>query len=173
MHGRLLGLLTPIPSLEPSSLHDCARIFLHLRPCVCQNETRPLVSTVVLPPEKAEGCESYLQFLHSEDGERDTPRDATKASGKKRISLDVSSYTTQQRYSSALWSPSAVQREPCITSGRTQTLLRVQLAKLVQGVQFKLLQPALLFLTLLLPKQLLYIIKDLFFFCNLKDYLTR
>lgn len=50
-----------------------------------------LVFTVVLPPEKAEGCESYLQYLHSEDGEREILRDATKASGKKRISLDVSS----------------------------------------------------------------------------------
>ncbi|KAE8288723.1 Protein naked cuticle-like protein 2-like [Larimichthys crocea] len=43
---------------------------------------------VVLPPEKAEGCESYLQYLHSEEGEREILRDATKASGKKRISLD-------------------------------------------------------------------------------------
>lgn len=56
----------------------------------------PLVLTVVLPPEKAEGCESYLQYLHSEDGEREILRDGTKAAGKKRISLDVSSYTTQQ-----------------------------------------------------------------------------
>lgn len=46
-----------------------------------------VVLTVVLPPEKAEGCESYLQYLHSEDGERDV----SKAPGKKRISLDVSS----------------------------------------------------------------------------------
>lgn len=45
--------------------------------------------TVVLPPEKAEGCESYLQYLHSEDGARETLRDANKAAGKKRISLDV------------------------------------------------------------------------------------
>lgn len=52
----------------------------------------PLVWTVVLPPEKAEGCESYLQYLHSEDGEREILRDTTKAPGKKRISLDVSSY---------------------------------------------------------------------------------
>lgn len=95
VHGRLLGLLTLILSLELFYLHDCAKIFSFFV-CVCQNETRPLVSTVVLPPEKAEGCESYLQFLHSEDGERDTPRDATKASGKKRISLDVSGYTTLQ-----------------------------------------------------------------------------
>lgn len=48
-----------------------------------------VVLTVVLPPEKAEGCESYLQYLHSEDGEREILRDATKAPGKKRISLDV------------------------------------------------------------------------------------
>lgn len=46
----------------------------------------PLVLTVVLPPEKAEGCENYL---HSEDVEQDILRDATKAAGKKRISLDV------------------------------------------------------------------------------------
>jgi len=56
----------------------------------------PLVLTVVLPPEKAEGCENYLQYLHSEDGEREILRDATKAPGKKRISLDVSSYMTWQ-----------------------------------------------------------------------------
>ncbi|KAF0045338.1 hypothetical protein F2P81_001867 [Scophthalmus maximus] len=43
---------------------------------------------VVLPPEKAEGCESYLQYLHAEDGEREILRDATKAPGKKRMSLD-------------------------------------------------------------------------------------
>lgn len=55
----------------------------------------PLVLTVVLPPEKAEGCESYLQYLHSEEGEREILRDATKASGKKRISLDVSGFMTQ------------------------------------------------------------------------------
>lgn len=57
-----------------------------------------VVLTVVLPPEKAEGCESYLQYLHSEDGEREILRDATKAPGKKRISLDVRVYnysTTQ------------------------------------------------------------------------------
>lgn len=53
-----------------------------------------LVLTVVLPPEKAEGCESYLQYLHSEDGEREILRDANKAAGKKRISLDVSGYVT-------------------------------------------------------------------------------
>nr|XP_020504200.1 protein naked cuticle homolog 2 [Labrus bergylta] len=46
---------------------------------------------VVLPPEKAEGCESYLQYLHSEGGERVILRDRTKAPGKKRISLDVRS----------------------------------------------------------------------------------
>ncbi|TWW79292.1 Protein naked cuticle -like protein 2-like, partial [Takifugu flavidus] len=40
---------------------------------------------VLLPPEKAEGCENYL---HSEDVEQDVLRDATKAAGKKRISLD-------------------------------------------------------------------------------------
>ncbi|KAK5922407.1 hypothetical protein CgunFtcFv8_019674 [Champsocephalus gunnari] len=43
---------------------------------------------VVLPPEKAEGCESYLQYLHSEDGVREILRDSNKAPGKKRISLD-------------------------------------------------------------------------------------
>ncbi|KAK7886277.1 hypothetical protein WMY93_025898 [Mugilogobius chulae] len=43
---------------------------------------------VVLPPEKGEGCESYLQYIHAEDGERELIRDATKAPGKKRISLD-------------------------------------------------------------------------------------
>ncbi|KAJ0066084.1 hypothetical protein NL108_001311, partial [Boleophthalmus pectinirostris] len=42
----------------------------------------------VLPPEKGEGCESYLQYMHTEDGEREMIRDATKAPGKKRISLD-------------------------------------------------------------------------------------
>lgn len=57
--------------------------------CLCLTEMCPLVLPVVLPPEKAEGCESYLQYLHSEEGERETLRDATKASGKKRISLDV------------------------------------------------------------------------------------
>lgn len=56
----------------------------------------PLASPVVLPPEKAEGCESYLQYLHSEDGEREILRDANKAAGKKRISLDVSRHSTQQ-----------------------------------------------------------------------------
>lgn len=57
--------------------------------------------TVVLPPEKAEGCESYLQYLHSEDGEREILRDVNKAPGKKRISLDVSSYMSWQKC--ALW----------------------------------------------------------------------
>ena len=47
------------------------------------------VFLVVLPPEKAEGCESYLQYLHSEDGERVVLRDTNKGPGKKRISLDV------------------------------------------------------------------------------------
>lgn len=42
--------------------------------------------SVLLPPEKAEGCENYL---HSEDVEQEVLRDATKAAGKKRISLDV------------------------------------------------------------------------------------
>uniref|UniRef100_A0A087X2X4 Protein naked cuticle homolog n=1 Tax=Poecilia formosa TaxID=48698 RepID=A0A087X2X4_POEFO len=45
-------------------------------------------STVILPQEKAEGCESYLQYLHSEDGEKEPLRDATKTSGKKRISVN-------------------------------------------------------------------------------------
>lgn len=53
-----------------------------------------LLFLVVLPPEKAEGCESYLQYLHSEDGEREILRDSTKAPGKKRISLDVRSNLT-------------------------------------------------------------------------------
>lgn len=57
-----------------------------------------LVSSVVLPPEKAEGCESYLQYLHSEEGERELLRDTTKATGKKRISLDVSTSTTRQHF---------------------------------------------------------------------------
>uniref|UniRef100_G3P126 Protein naked cuticle homolog n=1 Tax=Gasterosteus aculeatus aculeatus TaxID=481459 RepID=G3P126_GASAC len=42
---------------------------------------------VVLPPEKAEGCESYLQYLHPEDGVQEIHRDSSKAPGKK-ISLD-------------------------------------------------------------------------------------
>lgn len=46
-----------------------------------------LVSTVVLPPEKAEGCESYMQYLHAEDG--DAAREVSKSNGKKRISLNV------------------------------------------------------------------------------------
>lgn len=57
---------------------------------MCENSVLnmppPLVFTVVLPPEKAEGCENYL---HSDDVEQDILRDATKAAGKKRISLDV------------------------------------------------------------------------------------
>lgn len=44
---------------------------------------------MVLPPEKAEGCESYLQYLHAEDGEREAAREGSKFSGKKRISLNV------------------------------------------------------------------------------------
>lgn len=48
-----------------------------------------LPSTVVLPPEKAEGCESYLQYLHAEDGEREAAREGSKSNGKKRISLNV------------------------------------------------------------------------------------
>uniref|UniRef100_H3C6L7 Protein naked cuticle homolog n=1 Tax=Tetraodon nigroviridis TaxID=99883 RepID=H3C6L7_TETNG len=40
---------------------------------------------VVLPPEKAEGCENYL---HAEDAEQEIVRDGTKAAGKKRISLN-------------------------------------------------------------------------------------
>lgn len=56
----------------------------------------PLALTVVLPPEKAEGCENYLRYLHPEDGEQEILRDAAKSSGKKRISLDVRSYATQQ-----------------------------------------------------------------------------
>lgn len=51
----------------------------------------PPVLTVVLPPEKAEGCESYLQYLHPVDGVQEIHRDSSKAPGKK-ISLDVSSY---------------------------------------------------------------------------------
>ncbi|KAM9404246.1 protein naked cuticle homolog 2-like isoform 2-T3 [Salvelinus alpinus] len=47
---------------------------------------------VVLPPEKAaEGCDSYLQYPHTDPGpDRQLLRggDAGKASGKKRISLD-------------------------------------------------------------------------------------
>jgi len=47
--------------------------------------------SVVLPPEKAEGCESYLQYLRSAEGAREILlRDASKAPGKKRISLNVS-----------------------------------------------------------------------------------
>lgn len=47
------------------------------------------VFPVILPPEKAEGCESYQQRLHLEDGDKVALRDAAKASGKKRISLNV------------------------------------------------------------------------------------
>ncbi|RVE62605.1 hypothetical protein OJAV_G00158700 [Oryzias javanicus] len=43
---------------------------------------------VVLPPEKAEGCESYLQYLNTEDGEKEPLRESAKTSGKKRISLN-------------------------------------------------------------------------------------
>lgn len=52
----------------------------------CELNTLPLVFTVVLPPEKAEGCENHL---HSEDVEQDVVREAAKAAGKKRISLNV------------------------------------------------------------------------------------
>uniref|UniRef100_A0A3Q2Z403 Protein naked cuticle homolog n=1 Tax=Hippocampus comes TaxID=109280 RepID=A0A3Q2Z403_HIPCM len=38
---------------------------------------------VALPPEKPEGCENHLQYLHAEDREREM-----KASGKKQINLD-------------------------------------------------------------------------------------
>lgn len=56
---------------------------LNMRPL----SSRPSpVFAVALPPEKAEGCENYL---HSEEAEQDVLRDATKAAGKKRISLDV------------------------------------------------------------------------------------
>lgn len=58
---------------------------------------RPLPSTVVLPPEKAEGCEGYLQYLHAEDGEREAARDGSKSNGKKRISLNVSAGASQCR----------------------------------------------------------------------------
>ena len=48
---------------------------------------------VVLPPEKPEGCESYLQYLRSAEGEREVLlRDTSKAPGKKRISLNVSNH---------------------------------------------------------------------------------
>lgn len=63
----------------------------------------PPVLTVVLPPEKAEGCESYLQYLHSEDGVREILRDSTKAPGKKRISLDVSGYMTWHNCNAVMW----------------------------------------------------------------------
>ncbi|XP_047218140.1 protein naked cuticle homolog 2-like isoform X2 [Girardinichthys multiradiatus] len=42
----------------------------------------------VIPQEKAEGCESYLQYLHSEYGEKEPLRDATKTSAKKHISVN-------------------------------------------------------------------------------------
>lgn len=58
---------------------------------------RPLPPTVVLPPEKAEGCEGYLQYLHAEDGEREAARDGSKSNGKKRISLNVSARASQCR----------------------------------------------------------------------------
>lgn len=69
---------------------------------LCLTRACPLTTTVVLPPEKPEGCESYLQYLHTEDGERETLRDATKSNGKKRISLNVSIDTTQQCFSAAV-----------------------------------------------------------------------
>lgn len=56
------------------------------------NPPHPPIFSVLLPPEKAEGCENYL---HSEDVEQDVLRDATKAAGKKRISLDVRFLTLQ------------------------------------------------------------------------------
>lgn len=52
---------------------------------------------MVLPPEKAEGCESYLQYLSADHGEREAARDAGKSSGKKRISLNVSREVSQRR----------------------------------------------------------------------------
>ncbi len=55
--------------------------------CVC------VCVLVVLPPEKAEGCKS---FLPSEDGERDALKETCKE--KKRISLDVSSQQTTNFY---------------------------------------------------------------------------
>lgn len=64
----------------------CAFVFFILR---IVETYRPLPSTVVLPPEKAEGCESYLQYLHAEDGEREAAREGSKSNGKKRISLNV------------------------------------------------------------------------------------
>lgn len=70
---------------------------------LCMTWTYYLVLTVVLPPEKAEGCESYLQYQHSEDGEREIIRDANKAPGKKRISLDVRSPMICQHRKSVLW----------------------------------------------------------------------
>lgn len=42
-------------------------------------------SSVLLPPEKVGGCDSFLRYLHTEDGERDT----AKAGGKKGVSLNV------------------------------------------------------------------------------------
>lgn len=69
----------------------CSLILHEKLPVFCLNQIFfSRVPTVVLPPEKAEGCESYLQYVHTEDGEREILRDATKAAGKKRISLDVS-----------------------------------------------------------------------------------
>lgn len=70
---------------------------------LCRTWMCPLLLTVVLPPEKAEGCESYLQYLHSEDGEREILRDANKAPGKKRISLDVRRFMIWQICNSLLW----------------------------------------------------------------------
>ncbi len=80
----------------------------------------PLVLTVVLPPEKAEGCESYLQYLHSEDGEREILRDTTKTPGKKRISLDVSSYLAWQHCNAVMWFRVPLQYNSCVCNMNIQ-----------------------------------------------------
>ncbi|XP_023281079.1 protein naked cuticle homolog 2-like, partial [Seriola lalandi dorsalis] len=76
------------PETQPAPTPSAVKEFPHgeLKDRQFTDQHCPL--EVVLPPEKAEGCESYLQYLHSEDGEREILRDATKAPGKKRISLD-------------------------------------------------------------------------------------
>ena len=84
------------------SVHKILPNFNIIFRCLSSTEMYSLVLTVVLPPEKAEGCESYLQYLHSEDGEKEALRDASKPSGKKRISLDVRRNMTWQLFSAGI-----------------------------------------------------------------------
>ncbi len=58
--------------------------------CVCAS-VHVCMCLVVLPPEKAEGCKSFLPS----DGERDALKETCQG---KKLSLDVSSQQTTKLY---------------------------------------------------------------------------